>query len=189
MIFEAISCIEKALNDNLPPIRSIKGNIGDIIAANKAGVEDDIVISLINIEENRISRDPRNYIKSGTDMLLKNPAVHLNLTLLFSAIRTDGNAYEGALQNLQAVILFFQGKSVFDHTNTIGLDPGIEKLLFEMVSVNTEQLNNFWAILGGRYQPSVIYKMRMITIDSVTDQHGSLIKEIETNYHSITSEE
>jgi len=189
MIFQAMSCIERALNNDPPHINALKGNIGDIVAANKAGIEADIIISLINIEENRISRDPRNYIKSGTDILLKNPAVYLNLTLLFSAIKTDGNAYEGALQNLQAVILFFQGKSVFDHNNTADLDPRIEKLIFEMVSVNTEQLNNFWAILGGRYQPSVIYKMRMITIDSITDQHGSLIKEVEANYHMINAAE
>jgi hypothetical protein len=32
-------------------------------------------------------------------------------------------------------------------------------------------MNNVWAALGAKYMPSVIYKMRMLTID------GSIIRE------------
>jgi hypothetical protein len=183
MIFQAINCIETQLKLNPPDIKAVAGNIGEIIAGGNANnIDDDIVISLINIEENRISRDPRNYVKSGTDVLLKNPAVHLNLTLLFTAIRSDA-AYGPALQNLQRVIQFFQSKYVFDHSNTPALDPGIEKLILEMVSLNMEQLHQLWAMLGGRYQPSVVYAMRMVTIDSISATTGSIVKEIETNYY------
>jgi Pvc16 N-terminal domain len=183
MIFQAINCIENQLKQNPPDIKAVAGNIGEIIAGgNSNNIDEDIIISLVNVEENRISRDPRNYLKSGTDLLLKNPAVHLNLTMLFTAMRSE-SAYGSALQNLQRVIQFFQGKNVFDHTNTPTLDTGIEKLILEMVSLNQEQLHQLWSMLGGRYQPSVVYCMRMVTIDSVSNVIGSIVKEIEANYY------
>jgi hypothetical protein len=47
---------------------------------------------------------------------------------------------------------------------------GIEKLILEMNSLNFDQLNQLWSIIGGKYQPSVVYRMRMVTVDSVTDE-------------------
>jgi Pvc16 N-terminal domain len=184
MIFQAVSCIENELKDFYPELDILAANISDIVAGeNSANNDADIIISLINIEENRISRDPRNYLKSGTGILLKNPAVHLNLTLLFTAIKSRTvNAYGSALQSLQQIIQFFQAKYVFDHTNTGDLDSGIEKLVLEMVSINPEQLNHLWSILGGKYYPSVVYKMRMVTIDSVPGTPGDIITEIDTKY-------
>ena len=86
---------------------------------------------------------------------------------------------------MQEVIQFFQAKYVFDHLNTPNLDAGIEKLVLEMMSFNLDQLHQLWSMLGGKYHPSVEYKMRMITVDSVTDQAGPLIKEIEAQHHLI----
>jgi hypothetical protein len=182
MIYQAINCIETQLKANPPDIRAAAGSISEISSGNNGDNADkDIMISLINVEENRISRDPVNFTRIGTSLLLKNPAVHLNLTLMFTALRSE-TAYGTALQNLQRVIQFFQAKYVFDHANTAELDPGIEKLILEMVTITFEQLNQLWAVMGGKYLPSVIYRMRMVTIDSITDQPGDLIREIDTNY-------
>ena len=160
-------------------------NISDIISGNgDNGSNADVIVTLINIEENRISRDPRNFLKRNNEILLKNPAVHLNLTILFSSVKT-GTAYGTALLNIQKVIRFFQNKFVFDHVNTPGLDDGIEKLVLEMVTLSFDQLNQLWTILGSKYQPSVVYKMMMISIDSVSDQRGVPITEIDTNYYQI----
>ena len=181
MLYEAINCIKTELRRVIPTADI--GNINDIVSGTGNTTNDPpILISLINIEENRISRDQKNYVQAGSQIQLKNPAVHLNLTLLFTAL-TSVRGYEFALKNLQDVILFFQGKYVLDQINTPDMDPGIEKLVLEMVSLNTEQLNHIWSILGGKYFPSVVYKVRMITIDSVSPQGGMIIKEIETNYY------
>jgi len=178
MIFPAIHTIQTALNT---AVSAEVGNIGEILASNSHGSEKDIIISLINIEENRISRDPQNYVRTDTGISMKNPAIHLNLTLLFTSVKLD-TGYQVALQNIQRVIEFFQKKYVFDHSNTVGLDNGIEKLILEMMSLNLEQLHQLWSMLGGKYHPSVVYKMRMITIDSVSDINASLIKQIEASY-------
>jgi len=183
MIFQAISFIQQQLNDH---VGTVAANIGEIVAetAPMPGQGTNIVLTLINTEENRISRDPRNYQRVGTDLLVKNPPVHLNLTLLFTAIRRGDAPYDNALINLQAVIQFFQRQYVFDHTNSTGLDPGIEKLVLEMMTINLEQLNHLWSIMGGRYFPSVVYKMRMVTIDSVTEQGGGIVREIVGLYNT-----
>jgi hypothetical protein len=183
MINEAISCIVSELNATPPGIDTAAGNISEIGTGNNTSNADrQIIVSLVNIEENRMSRDPINYARVGTGMVTKNPPVHLNLTLLFTALKSD-TVYTTALENLQRVIQFFQSKYVFDHTNSTSLDPAIEKLTLEMYSISIEQLNQLWAILGGKYQPSVLYKMRMVTIDSVTDQPADLVRVIEANYN------
>lgn len=181
MIYQAINAIKNQLKTVIPATEI--GNVSEFAATNGgASADPDVLISLINVEENRISRDPKNYVQVGSQLLLKNPAIHLNLTLLFTAIKS-ATAYEPALESLQKVILFFQGKYVFDQVNTPELDQGIEKLILEMISMNTEQLNHIWSILGGRYHPSVVYRVRMITIDSVSPQGGMVVKEIIANYH------
>jgi uncharacterized protein DUF4255 len=176
MIFQAVDIIRAELIAGGVPAEL--GNIGEILAGSAHGDDANIVISLINIEENRVSRDPQNYLRSGLDIKLKNPAVHLYLTLLFTSVRHEGG-YGKALEMVQNTIGFFQKKNVFDHTNTSSLDPGIEKLILEMVSLNMEQLHQLWSMLGGKYHPSVAYRMRMVTIDSITEVSGNLIKEIQ----------
>ena len=106
MIFPAIHAIQTELNN---AVSAEVGNIGEILATNSHGSEKDIIISLINIQENRMSRDPINYIRSGAGINMKNPAIHLNLTLLFTSVKLD-NGYQVALQNIQRVIEFFQRK-------------------------------------------------------------------------------
>lgn len=179
MIFQATDIIRSELTNN--GIGAELGNIGEILSSSTHSADTNIVISLINIEEDRVSRDPQNYIRNGTEVIYKNPAINLYLTLLFTSVRDNGG-YGLALQSLQNLIGFFQKKYVFDHSNTTGLDPGIEKLILDMISMNVEQLQLLWSMLGGKYHPSIAYRMRMITIDSTGGQTASPISEISFNY-------
>jgi len=180
MIFPAVDIIRQELINN--GINADLGNISEIINdINNNVVNADVIISLINIEENRISKSPENFIRKDGGILIKNPAVHLYLTLLFTSVRRAG-AYGLSLQDLQNVIGFFQKKFVFDHSNTPALNVNIEKLILDMVSLNLQQLHEIWSVLGGKYFPSVVYRMRMVTIDSVSELSGPLVKEIELNF-------
>jgi hypothetical protein len=105
----------------------------------------------------------------------RNPPVLLNLYCLFSV---NHNSYDTALQYLSLIIQFFQYRSVINAKNTpsdngLILDPKIEKLIVEMVTMNAEQVNHLWATLGGKYLPSVLYKIRMVTIED--DSAGTLV--------------
>jgi hypothetical protein len=61
------------------------------------------------------------------------------------------------------VIEFFQGKSVFDKFNTPGLSANIDRLIFEFVNQDIQEMNNMWSLIGAKYLPSVVYKVRMLT--------------------------
>lgn len=117
--------------------------------------EDNLVVSLVNIEQERLS----NKSMAGVD---KKP-VNLYLYMLFAAGFTENN-YEEALKLLSATIAFFQSKSVFTHNNTPTLPHAAEKLIFEMVNLNIQELSQLWGIQGGKYYPSVLYRARIITI-------------------------
>lgn len=98
MIFPAIDVIRIELTNS--GIGAELGNIGEILADNTHSADTNIIISLINIEENRVSRDPQNYVRNGIELILKNPAINLYLTVLFTSVRDNGG-YGLALQTLQ----------------------------------------------------------------------------------------
>ena len=130
------------------------------------------VLSLVNIEEDRISKSPQNFVKVNDKVEYRNPKIFLNLYCLFAVANTT---YDTALQHLSLIIQFFQYKNVLNHQNSPAasepkLDPRIDKLVFDMISLNFEQVNHLWGTLGGKYLPSVLYKMRLVTIEDDTPQ-------------------
>ncbi len=96
------------------------------------------------------------------------PALNLNLYLLVSS--NFGSNYRESLKVLAAALVYFLEKPVFNAESASGL-PGIERLSIEMVNLATQDLQNIWSITGGKYVPSALYKVRM-----VTTQEGSTIE-------------
>lgn len=175
MIKEALGFLEKELKSYL----SVKLNSGseDVIkVGNIVKVIDGdgdtstnatrALISLVNIEEDRLMKSPDNYRKADERIIYKNPKVYLNLYLLITAKQAD---YAEALKVLSYIIQFFQHKFVFDTLNSPLLDPKIERLVLDLHSLNFEQMNHLWGILGGKYMPSVLYKMRVVGIEEETE--------------------
>ncbi len=136
-------------------------------------------ITLVNIEENRILKSHDHTVRNGTSLSYKNPEIYLNLYVLFSA----NLAYSESLKRMSLIIRFFQHQPVFTpvaHPELSGFN--VEKLQVELHSMSFEQLNHLWSILGGKYLPSVMYKVRQITIDEeAITGGGGLIKEIQTH--------
>jgi len=124
-----------------------------------------VVFGIVNLEEDRISKSPDNYRKVNDKIEYKNPKIFLNLFVLFSVNKAD---YLQSLKELSLVIQFFQQKFYFDTDNSPSLDQKIDKLLMELHSLNFEQLNHLWGVLGGKYIPSVLYKMRVVGIEDET---------------------
>jgi Pvc16 N-terminal domain len=45
-----------------------------------------------------------------------------------------------------------------------------------------EQTNHLWSVLGGKYFPSVMYKVRQVTLnEDVTISESGFIKEVQLN--------
>lgn len=141
-------------------------------------------LSLINIEEDRMSKSQENFVR-GVDgsIVYKNPKIYLNLYLLFSV---NLSSYTESLKRLSLIIQFFQYQNVFTSLNTPSLPDDIDELVVDLMSLSYQDLNNLWGILGSRYLPSAMYKMRMISIDeNFTYGDAGLIKKITINDKTI----
>lgn len=136
-------------------------------------------LTLVNVEENRILKSHEHTVRNGTGLSYKHPEIYLNLYLLFSA----NLSYTESLKRLSLIIRFFQHQPLFTpvtHPELAGLH--VEKLQVELYSMSFEQLNHLWSILGGKYLPSVMYKVRQVTIDEeAITGGGGLIQEIHMN--------
>ena len=145
------------------------------VATESAGIiipDSSLGLSLINIEEERHFKDQGTMFTNpeGTTEYI-NPEIKLNLYVLISANFQDTrdpdptDDYVEGLKQLSYVISFFQSKNVFTPDNSPAMadaDPSLRKLVVELYSYSFEQLYNFWSVVGAKYLPSVLYRVRMI---------------------------
>lgn len=170
MIEGTISFVEQSLNAYLQHKMQFKEE--RVISSNlveqdgSMAIRDDnkVVISLVDIDQESIMRNSSRYQTrpDGTKQAAF-PSVHLNLFLMVSCFFPSSNYKEG-LKYLSNIILFFQGRPVFTNTTHPQLNKyNIEKLSFEMYHPDYQARNNLWTILGIKYLPSVIYKVKMLS--------------------------
>lgn len=120
-----------------------------------------VVPVLINVEEEKTLRPPNRYegvLQNGirTNIL---PSISINLSVLFVCKFSD---YEQSLKFLSLVIKFFQRNQVFNQQNSPSLNPEIEKLKVELMTVSASQKNEIWSSLRTTYLPSVLYKISLL---------------------------
>jgi hypothetical protein len=157
----------------------------EIVLTNVAKSNGDLAIpteklglSLINIEEERVMKEQRStYRNPNGDIETYNPEIKVNLYVLISANYinvTTSSSYEEGLKQLSGVISFFQGKNVFVPDNSPTLDPSIQKLIVELYSFSFEQQYNFWSVVGAKYMPSVLYRVRLVSFQEkrILEQAG-----------------
>jgi hypothetical protein len=156
------------------------GNIAKYSESEGGGGSEDgsarAMLSLVNLEEDRIAKNPENFFRTTDGVVYRNPKILLNLYVLFAA---TGNSYLLALQTIGLIIRCFQGANVFESATSPELDPSLEKMMVELYTMNFEQVNHLWSTLGGKYLPSVLYKVRVIGIEDTERQvEGDLIREV-----------
>lgn len=128
-------------------------DISDEEPANK------LLVSLLNIERETAMGIAGNYqpVAGGSTSAQQNPAWHLNLYFVVAAV-FDKKRYAESLKALSKALGFLQQQSAFR------LSDG-QRFTLEPVTADTQELTNLWSILGGKYYPSVICKIRKLTID------------------------
>lgn len=175
MVLKAIEFITEELNQYLKNIFNLTED--SAVASNLLGLdgnveipsENKVVATLVNVEQEYSTRSTGvSSIQPDYTMVMV-PPISLNLYVLFSTFFGSTN-YSEALKFLSYTILFFQKKSMFNNRNSPELDKNIEKLTMEIVNLDFRDLSSMWSILGSRYLPSVLYKIRMVTFDSRTIQ-------------------
>ena len=172
MIGAAITGIASQLNQSLR--RTFKVGEDLVVVSNLSEpdgslvsqVANKLVLFLVNIEKDTLPYRPSAVSHASLGRAGINQApVPLNLMLMFAAT-FSGTNYPEALKFISHTIGFFQSRPVFDHTNTPELDQRIDKLMLDIENLGIADLSNLWGILGGKYMPSVLYRMRMVAIDS-----------------------
>jgi len=127
---------------------------------------DKLVMFLANItHETTISTYRRNVPVSGDSYAIVAPPLYIDLYVLFLANFYDKSYIEG-LGVISETIGFFQQNPFFTHDNLPSLDDDIDKLTFEIVSLDITDLNYLMGLVGAKYLPSVFYKVRMIPFQS-----------------------
>jgi len=127
---------------------------------------DKLAVFLVNVQREPTAQRGLSRVDRGGDRLaLVQPPLHLNLLLMFAA-NFSGTKYPEALKLISDTAAFFQGRPMFDHQNTPGLDPDIDRLTLEIENLTITDLGNLWGVLGSHYLPSILYRARMIVIDS-----------------------
>lgn len=167
---------------NITPDKGyVLGNVSKVFDADANGnnLSNQAIISLVNVEEDRVAKQQEHYMKTEAGVNYKNPTIYLNLYVLFAINLKD---YATSLRWLAYTIQFFQSQNVFTPISHPALDPQIHKLVADLHTLNFEQVNHLWSTLGGKYIPSVLYKLRQVSVDEeAIISTGGFIREIEIN--------
>jgi hypothetical protein len=137
------------------------------------------ILSLVNVEEDKVARQQENYVRTDSSAAYKSPPLYLNLYILFSVNKPE---YDDCLKWLGHIMQFFQHQQVFTPVTHPGLDTKIPRIVVDLFSLNFEQVNHLWSTLGGKYMPSVLYKVRQISVDeNIIVSESGFIKTIQLN--------
>lgn len=134
------------------------------------GKESDLSVNklclfLVNIENEVNIQKLAKREFDGLREVIPAKQVYLNLYVVLASNFKCMN-YVESLGVLSKAITFLQDHSVFDRTNSPDMPIGIEKLLVNMENLGFQDMNSLWGMLGCKYVPSVLYKIRTITLGS-----------------------
>lgn len=180
MIHEAVAAIAGELNrflqskHNITEEKIVMSSIINLDGSVAVQEPDKIVMTLTNIEMDKTQSNVGGYKQTAKGSFKKVKApINVNITILFSAYFTSENYLEG-LKFISSVIAFFQSRSgLFTPQNTPAINGIVERLQAELISLETRDLSNFWGLMGSKYLPSVVYKIKTLPI-----KHDFLYPEI-----------
>lgn len=118
---------------------------------------DKMVVCLLNVERETSGGITPTVQKSTDGYVRRQPPLLLNLNVMLAAVY-DERRYGESLSVLSDTLRFIQSAPRFRVENS--------DYTIEIVTLSTQDMNNVWTLLGGQYYPSVVCKIRRLTIDS-----------------------
>lgn len=168
MIDKTLSLVLDELNGFLsaryrnPDKLAILSSMSNMDGSPMSGLDGKLILTLVNIGKEAAAPALGTPTRSDGGGYVRTAApLNLNLYLMVAASFSN---YMEALKMLSCALGFFQGRPGFDAQNCANFPPHLDKLTAELVSISTQEMNNLWAILGAKYLPSAVYKLRMITL-------------------------
>lgn len=132
-----------------------------------------LAMFLTNIAEDAV---PRATSPAMRGALGEARPVHLDIYFMLASGH-DPEIYGEGLKLISSALMFFQSHPVFTPARVPEMPKGLEKLTVEISNLRVEEVGQLWGNLGGRYVPSVMFKMRSVMIDAgLVTQVTPLIK-------------
>jgi hypothetical protein len=139
---------------------------------------------LINVEEERVLRPADLYARRSPDGTSQHgqPDLRLTLYVLFVA---RFKQYETAWQHLSKIIEHLQTVRLFEAETTPELPAGVEKLVFELVTLRLAEQNEIWSALRTTLHPSVLYRVKLLRLRDAQVADSTEVSEIESSVRRI----
>ena len=130
-------------------------------------VNNKVVASLVHIQKDSVPhRAQHSSGLTGTSRsVVHAPPAYFNVYVMFSA-NFSGSNYEEGLKFISSSISYFQSMPIFDRSNSPDIPDGIDKLILDIENLSVNDLSSLWGVMGGRYLPSIVYRVRMVTFES-----------------------
>lgn len=163
MIHQVLPSVVASLNEFIRNELSIQEdmvvltNPVDLKGSLNTQIDNKLCVFLQHLEEERVIKNG-TYQSSGG----MNPPIHVNLFIMFVANFPDPNYLE-SLRYISLVLEYFQGNRIMDKSNTPMLSANVDKISFEYVNMDFNELNNVWSLVGLKYMPSVIFKLKLLS--------------------------
>lgn len=172
MIDRAISLLAQRLNQHLRGRFGIADDLVAITALTDAegkpaiATRNRLALFVTNIEHDTMARGAgQRPIGIAGRLPVAQAPIHLNIHMMLAS-NFDPDNYLEALKILSHAVQFFQANPVFDRLNAPDLDPSLHQLSLEIENLGVDALSQLWGTLGGRYVPSVQYRIRTVAIDA-----------------------
>jgi hypothetical protein len=113
-----------------------------------------IVFTLINIEE-EISLQQTSLKVNTTNKIGK------NFHTIYILVHSNFEYYAESLELLDFTIDFFIENSIFNAASSPNFPVELERVRLEPINLTIEQICSLWSSIGAKYQPSVLYRVRI----------------------------
>lgn len=171
MIYQVLTCIAEGLNGYLENAYEEAGGlarVGEIGGERGEQEMNRMVVALLNVEREGAMGIGGAYQAEGKGFLQKLPPWYLNMYFVVAAV-FEGKRYGEGVRMLSDSVSYLQQHPVF-----VPVSGG--KFMIEPVSLSLQELTNVWSILGGRYYPSVVCKVRMLRFEG--DEVGRTVSRV-----------
>lgn len=174
VIYEGVKAITNSLNDRFKSSarwaaeKAVLSHLVEPDGNPPLAIENKLVLTVIGLDNEPVLKNYREVRRSKGLIGSSFPAYHFSINLLMASACVN---YEEGLKLLSDGVAYVQSKPLLSHQNTPGLPSSIDRLTLETKQVSVEHLSHIWGALGGKLLPSVLYKVRMVTVDSEPDSY------------------
>lgn len=140
-----------------------------------------ISLILVNIEEERVFKNPdpyrrrQNHQDTKGSIMEVNPTVNLALYILFAGSYSD---YKLSWNRLTGIISYFQKKRMIN----LLVENKQYTLHLELISQTFSQQNELWSTLKATQTPSVLYRANLVVIEDLDEKSTIEVKELKIKY-------